>query len=185
MWRLVKLLVGALLFLPSTLLFFSTLVFQPVGMSPNEVWMGKAGVLGITAVLALTGIYIIYRVLQRTPEPRDYPVSFVYKTYIEDGSVTYEYRTIFQYALIVPLAIGVVGGVLMQNASVMIAVGGYLIFYAILVSASAYPVRRFISRSAKASVVKVTGSKWSFGQPLRVACYSDGRVQGRHIEKVL
>ena len=166
MVRFLKLLIGFLLALPASLLFFVTLVFQPIGMTEAAAFRGKAGVLAVSLVIFTIGSYIIYKSLKSRSENSGFPSSFVYKMYVTDEWVTYQYKTIFQYALIIPLNVGFLGGVVLQSTSVVAIAGGYIVLFGGLTALSAYPVQRLISKSAKASNITVSGSKWSFAQPL-------------------
>lgn len=166
MVRFLKLLIGFLLAFPASLLFFVTLVFQPIGMTEAAAFRGKAGVLAVSLFTFTIGAYIIYKSLKSRSKNAGFPSSFIYKMYVTDDSVTYQYKTIFQYALIIPLIAGFLGGVVLQSTSVVAIAGGYIVLFGGLTALSAYPVQRLISKSAKASNITVSGSKWSFAQPL-------------------
>ena len=170
MWRVLKLLVGLIFFLPAILVFISTIFFDPIGMTETESFRGKIGIIGFAGVFAAIGFYLIYRGVKNSVPAGEYPRSIAYRMSLDDGHVTYKYRTIFQYLLVVPLGLGFLGGTIAQNTSILVIVCGYILIYGAAVSLTAYPVHKFISECSKGAGVSVSGSKWSFSNPLTVTC---------------
>jgi hypothetical protein len=84
-----------------------------------------------------------------------------------DDYVVYEFRTLYVYVLYGIL--GVIAAGYFARMSVLSIAGTVLVvLYLLLVSTQYLGINGKIRRAAKAASVEMSGSKWSFSNPLRV-----------------
>ena len=84
-----------------------------------------------------------------------------------DEFVVYEFRTGFVYLLYAILLIIGAGYLADQNAVSYTGIG-LMVLYLCLVSTQYRTLSKRINRAAVEATVEFSGSKWSFGNPLRV-----------------
>ena len=91
-----------------------------------------------------------------------------YKVVNEDDQwVTYEFRTIYMYLLYVILAVALAGfwtGI----GWLSFAGGGLMVLFFLTVSIPAIPFHSRIRKAMRQNGVELSGSKWSFVQPLKI-----------------
>ena len=84
-----------------------------------------------------------------------------------DEFVVYEFRTGFVYLLYAILLI-IGAGYLIDQSAVSYMGIGLMVLYLCLVSTQYRTLSKRINRAAVEATVEFSGSKWSFGNPLRV-----------------
>ena len=81
--------------------------------------------------------------------------------------ITYEFKTLYLYLMygtLVLLAIGY-----FTDIFLLMGLGGFLmLLYLLVVTTQYYPLCNKIKKASKASSVEISGSKFSFSNPLRV-----------------
>jgi hypothetical protein len=88
---------------------------------------------------------------------------------VEDvgGFIVYEFKTGYLYAMYCILAIMAVG--FLTNAFGLLILGSIMmILYFLFVSTKYIKIRRIMKRAILTNSISVSGSKWSFSDPLRI-----------------
>lgn len=86
---------------------------------------------------------------------------------VTDDEITYEFRTIYLWILYGILIVGGLG-LLFRQPLVMIMAAGWMVFYFFTVSVQYRRLGVLTKKAAMEGTVKISGSKWSFKQPLRI-----------------
>ena len=81
--------------------------------------------------------------------------------------IVYEFKTIYLYAMYCIVGL-LIGGSLTQNDALSLAGIILMVLYFLLVSTQYLGLHGKMKRARKESSVEISGSKWSFSNPLRI-----------------
>jgi len=145
-------------------------VFYPVvGMSAEEETRGKI-VLGVLASVFLGLIWVVSKFLANRNKLSAAEAPSIFKPYKVEHTnelVVYEFKTVFVYLLHSILAIVAIG--YLEKITELSIIGILLlVFYFLFVSTQYLKVGRITKHATRHGSVEVSGSKWSFSNPLRI-----------------